>query len=230
MRRIPFLIAALVAASGLSWTIRLAALPDPFAADSALAVAIGVLIFTAIAVAGLLLGRGRWTRPFAAGLLGTELLIAAVSPLDLWALITLILTGLGITGLLGPWLRGWLRQRQPANAPGAAPMALTLGSLLVVPLVGVAAPAGLHLAHGLAGATGILLGWAYGRGNTWSIWALRFILPVVLAAAAVFSPPAGAALLLAAAAGIGYVAWNRECRLAVDPLPANLPTPRRPQR
>lgn len=230
MRHIPFLIATLVAAAGLSWAAHLIAAPDPFAVDSAIAVAIGALLFTTIAVAGLLLGRGRWTRFFSIGLLATELLIAAVSPLDAWAVLAIGMTGLGLTGLMGPWLQGWLRQRPAAGAPSAAPMVLALGALFVVPLVGIAAPAGLGLLHGIAGAAGILLGWAYGRGQTWSVWALRLVLPPLLAAAAFFSPPTGAVVLLAAASGIGYLAWKRESRLAVDPLPANLPAPRRSRR
>jgi hypothetical protein len=230
VHRIPFVIAALAAGTGMCWAVHLVVAPEPFAADSALALAIGTVMFTIIAVTALLLGRGRWARLFAMALICAELLIAVVSPLEPWSVAGIALSGLTLTGLGGPWLRGWLRQRPAAGAPGPVPMALALGAVLVVPLVGIAAPAGLRLLHGVAGAAGILFGWAYARAKPWALWALRIGFPPLLAAAAFSSPPGGAALLLLAAAGIGYLAWNRNARLAVDPLPTGLPSPRRPRR
>ena len=226
MARMPFVIAATVMAAGLSWTIHLVVDPDPWAVDSALAIAVGCLVLSIAAGAALLLGRGRWTRYFAAGLLIAELLITVVADFEPWLIAAIVLSGLGLAGLGGPWLEGWLRERPAAGAPGWEPIALTIGSFALVPLVGVVAPDGLEPAHGMAGSLGILLSWGFMRGGTWALYALRFGLPVVVVIAALSSPIGGLVLLLAVAGALAYLAWTTDARLAVDPMP-ELPAPRK---
>ena len=226
MLRMPFLIAAMVAASGFTWTIHLIVAPAPWAEDAALAIAIGIVVLSIVAMTALLLGRGRWTRYFAGGLLLAELLIVVVADVDGWLIVATVLSGLTLAGLGGPWLRGWLRERPAAGAPGPRPLILAIGSFAVVPLVGLAAPDGLRPAHGVAGALGILLSWGYARGTVWALWGLRLGMPPVLVAAALSSPVGGVVLLLAAAAALTALAWSKEARLAVDPLRGQLPAPR----
>ncbi len=226
MLRMPFLIAALGMAAGLAWTIHLLVENDPWATDSAMAIAIGTLTLSIAAMTALLLSRGRWSRNFAIALLVAELLLALVADFTSWAIGAVVLTGLALAGLGGPWMRGWLRERPAAGAPGGGPIALTIGAFALVPLVGVASPSGLEPAHGLLGATGILLSWGYMKGGIWAMYGLRFGLPILVVAAAAASPPAGAATLLVAGAGLGYLAWSKDARLAVDPMPG-LPAPRR---
>ncbi len=227
MFRMPFLISALVMITGLAWTLHLVVSPDPWAVDSALAIAIGTLIYSIVAMAALLLGRGRWTRYFAIGLVTVEMLIATVGDLEGWLIGGLILGGLTLAGLGGPWFKGWLRERPAAGAPGIQPILLALGGFAMVPLVGLAAPGGLKAAHGVAGAVGILLSWTYLKGGTGALWAFRSLMPLVVVAAALSSPWGGSVLLLAAGAGLSYLAWLPVSRLAVDPLPAYLPAPRK---
>jgi hypothetical protein len=222
----PFVIAALVMASGLSWTIHLVVSPEPFAADSAMAIALGALVYSVAAVAGLLLGRGGWTRRFAAGLLVAELLVVLVGEIEPWLVAGVVSGGFALTGLSGPWLKGWLRERPAAGAPGLEPILLAIGSFALVPLVGLASPSGLQPAHGALGALGVLLCWGYMRGGTWALLGLRFGLPVVVVVAAISSPPGGAVLMLGAGVALTYLAWTAPARLAVDPAP-ELPAPRR---
>jgi hypothetical protein len=224
--RIPFLIAGLVMAAGFAWTVHLVVSPAPWAPDSAFAIAIGTLVLSVLAMTALLLGRGRWTRYFAAGLVAAQLLIATVADIDRWLVAAVILSGLSLAGLGGPWLTGWLRERQAAGAPGPRPLALAIGLLAVVPLVGLASPRGLETAHGVAGALGILFSWGYVRGGSWALWGIRLAMPLALIAAAVASPPGGAIALALAGTLLLYLSWTRDARLAVDPLPADLPTPR----
>jgi hypothetical protein len=225
----PFLIAALVMAAGFAWTVHLVVSPEPWATDSALAIAIGTLVLSVLAMTSLLLGRGRWTRHFAAGLVVAELLIAIVADIDGWLVAAVIFSGLSLAGLGGPWLTGWLRKRPAAGAPGPRPLALAIGMFAIVPLVGLASPRGLEAAHGLAGALAILFSWGYLRGGSWALWGIRLAMPVILIATAVVSPPGGATVLLLAGAFLSYLAWTREARLAVDPLPTDLPAPRAPR-
>lgn len=226
MSRMPFSIAGFVMAAGFAWTVHLVVSPDPWASDSALAMAIGTLVLSIVALAALLLGRGRWTRYYAAGLVIAELLLVTVAEPSAWMVAGIALSGISLAGLGGPWLRGWLRQRPAAGAPGTRAVILAIGSFAVVPFVGLAAPDGLEPAHGLAGALGILMSWGYTRGATWALWGLRTILPLTVVAAAASSPVWGALFLLLVAAGLAVVAWSRDARLAVDPLPATLPAPR----
>lgn len=222
----PFLIAATVMAAGLAWTIHLVVAPDPWAIDSALAIAVGTLTLSIVAMTALLLGRGRWTRFFAMGLVTAELLIATVGDLEGWLIAGVVLSGLSLAGLGGPWLKGWLREQPAAGSPGVRPIALALGAFIVVPLVGIASPDGLEAAHGLAGALGILFSWGYMKGRTWALFGLRFVMPVAMLAAAFASPALGAVALIAAGSGLTFLAWTQEARLAIDPLP-ELPAPRR---
>lgn len=224
--RMPYAVAGLVMAAGLTWSLHLVASPAPWAADSALAIAIGTLVLSIVALAALLLGRGRWTRPFAMGLLIAELAIALVADFDAWLIAAMALTAFALIGLFGPWLKGWVRERPAAGAPGAEPILLAIGSFTLVPLVGLAAPDGLQPAHGVLGAVGVLLSWGYMKGNFWALLGMRFGLPVLVAVAAAFSPAGGAVLLIACGAALAYLAWTAAARLAVEPAP-ELPAPRR---
>ena len=226
MGRMPFLISATVMAAGLGWTAHLLVSPDPWEAASAMAIAIGTLVLSIAAMTALLMSRGRWSRYFAMILLAAELLIALVADFTGWAIGAIILSGLALAGLGGPWMHGWLRQRPAAGAPGAGPIALTIGAFALVPLVGVVAPSGLEPAHGVLGAAGILLSWGYMKGGVWAINGLRFGLPILSLLAAAASPPLGAATLLIAGGLLTYLAWTKSARLAVDPMPG-LPAPRR---
>lgn len=222
----PFLIAALVMASGFAWTIHLVVSPEPWAPDSALAIAIGTLLLSIGAMAALLLGRGRWTRHFAAAVVGAALLIATVADIGGWMIAAVILSGVSLAGLWGPWFKGWLRERPASGAPGLKPIAIVIAAFATVPLVGVASPNGLESAHGIAGAVGILLSWGYAKGQQWALWALRFLMPLAMIAAALSSPLGGSILLLTLGGLLAYLSWSTEARLAVDPLPNHLPAPR----
>jgi hypothetical protein len=225
----PFVIAVITMAAGLAWTIHLVVSPTPWADDSAIAIAVGTLLMSIAAVAALLLGRGRWTRFFAIGLLIAETGIALVADFEPWLVAGLVLTGLALTGLFGPWMRGWLRERPAAGSPGVEPILLAIGTFAVVPLVGIASPHGLRTAHGILGAAAVLLTWGYLRGGIWALYGLRFGLPVLVAIAAAFSPIGGALVLLALGAGLAYLAWTVPARVAVDPAP-QLPAPRKRRR
>ncbi len=227
MTRAPFVIASLVGATGLATATHLAVAAEPFAASSAAVVAIGAVLFTLITVVGLTLVRGRWTRRLAIIVVVTELGVVAVGNLEPWAGLALIFGLTALSGLTGRWLDAWVRQRPSATGPDPLAVVLLLGLLGLVPAVGIAAPDGLDMAHGLLGAAGILLTWAYGKAQPWSLWTIRLVLPFLGVAAAMASPAAGAALLIAAAGGLTWLSWTTSARIAVQPLLDDPPGPRR---
>ena len=222
----PYAIAVLVMAAGLSWTAHLVVSPEPWTFDSALAIALGTMIFSIVAMTALLLSRGRWTRNFAIGLLTAELAIALAADFDGWLVAALITTCLALAGLSGPWLKGWIRERPAAGAPGVEPILLAIGTFALVPLVGVVSPQGLAPADGALGAVAVLLTYGYMKGMPSALLGLRFALPVLVVLAAAVSPWWGALLLLVIGAGLAYLAWTKPARLAVEPAP-ELPAPRK---
>ena len=223
----PYVASALLVASAACASVHLALAPDPFAASSAAVIAIGAVLFTIITVVGLVLVRGRWARYL--GLIlgaGVIAVTAVTEEIDAWAALA-VLFGIAALGTLaGRWLDGWIRGRSSATGPPPQSVVLLLGLLGLVPLVGLASPSGLETAHGALGAAGILLAWGFGQAQTWALWAMRLVLPVLVVLAALASPLAGAVTLLVYGATLAWLAWTEEVRLSVQPLMETSPGPR----
>ncbi len=213
-------------AAAIAWTLHLAAAPEPFAVDAALSVALGILIFSVIAVAGILLSRGRWSRWLARAVVTAEALVFVATDPTVAGYTAAGITAAALVAIEGPWLDGWVRKRPSAEGPGPTPIGVVLGGLALTPIVGVASPAGLAVWHGILGAAGVLLAWSYARAMPWSLWAIRVALVPLAVPAIVLSPPAGAVLLSAAVITITALAWAKESFLAVHPMFDRLPGPR----
>lgn len=227
MTRSAALTAASVAVAGLLWTVALAGDSGPFADSSAAAVGIGVVLFSVVTVAGVLLVRGIWVRGFATGVLGAMLALGVALPLGPVTAVALVITAAAFVGVWGPWLTGWFRQRPAAGAPPWQAAALGMAAMATVPLVGVAAPSGLEPAHGVFAGVGLLCGWGYVRTHVWGLWGLRLATVPTGLAAAVASPVGGAVAIGVLALGITALAWTKPAHLAVRPIMERLPGPRR---
>lgn len=229
----PFIVAALTALTGATFALHMAVAPSPFAASSAAVVALGAVLFSTITVAGLILVRGRWTRRLGIIVAVVELGTVATTDLDTWTPWGWATLGFGLVmlgGLVGRWLDGWVRMRPSATGPDPRAVVLLLGLLALVPAVGLASPGGLETAHGVLGAAGVFLAWAYSKAQVWSLWAIRIALPIVAVPALFVSPLPGAVFLAMLVAGLVVVAWTKEALLAVQPLMDDLPGPRAPVR
>jgi hypothetical protein len=226
MALIPSLVAALTAAAGAAAAAHLAVRPDPFSAPSATVIAVGLVVYTLIAVTGIALVRGRWARRLGIVVVVADLAVIAVGALDVlgWIALGSGLAALG--GLVSRWLDGWFRLRPSATGPDPIAVVLLLGLGALAPAVGFASPAGLTTGHGILGAAGLLLAWAYANAHLWSLWAARVALPMVAVPAVVSSPWPGAIALGASTAALVWLAWSKEALLAVQPLMATLPGPR----
>lgn len=227
----PSVVALLVVTAGGATAIHLAVSPDPFSGPSAAVIAIGIVLYTTISVTGIMLVRARWSRRLAMVTLGLDLIVVAISGMGTVAWIALAAALAGLAGLSGRWLDGWFRMRSSATGPDARAVILVLGLLGLVPAVGLCSPLELTTAHGVLGAAGVFLSWAYSKAQVWSLWAIRLVLPLVAVPALMSSPWPGAITLAALTAGLVILSWTREAMLAVRPMIANLPGPRklRPQ-
>ncbi len=230
----PFIVAALVLGTGLATTVHILTGVDTgsstalleLAFDSAAVVALGIVILTIIALSGLLVARGRWSRRLALGLVVAQIALVASTGLDGsgWVALAFGLSALG--GLSGRWLDGWLRLRPSATGPDPMAVLMLLGLIVIVPAVGVASPAGLAWTHGVVGASAIVLAWGYSNANMWALWGIRLALPVVTVPALLDSPPLGALLLGVVVGAVVGLSWTAPARQAVSPLMDRLPGPR----
>lgn len=226
MALMPSLVAALTAIAGAAAAAHLAVHPEPFSGPSAAVIAVGIVIYTVISVTGIALVRGRWARRLAIIVVVADLVVVAIGELDVLAWITLAAGLASLGGLVSRWLDGWFRLRPSATGPDPIAVVLLLGLGALAPAVGFASPAGLAAAHGVLGAAGFLLAWAYAKAQLWSLWAARLVLPIIALAAMVASPWPGAIALGAMTAALVRLAWSREALLAVQPIMPSLPGPR----
>ena len=138
--RAPFVVASLVAVAGLGWATLLLVDPEPFAPSSAVAIAAGLVIYTVVAVTGILLVHAPWARWLAMGVVVAGSVLGAAVGFRLASWVVLLISAAAAMGLAGPWLDVWLRKRPAANAVGGRVTAMLLGAIGIVPLVGLAAP------------------------------------------------------------------------------------------
>jgi len=223
----PLLVAGLFAAAEFAWVIRLGLSPDPFSPGAATLMIAGVVVYTAIALVGMLLVRAPWARWLALAVALATLIVGSLGAIsDALSVGAVTLSLLAIGGIAGPWLRIWLRQRPGAGAGGVA-VALPLAAIGALPLAGLASVDAVTPAAMVLAATGPVLAWAYARGFRWGLWGLRVALPVVASIAAFVS-----ASWIAAASFITFglvdalLAWSPGAADALSPVQAPLPPPR----
>jgi hypothetical protein len=219
------LATAALGVAGAATAVLLASGDDDFAPSSAAVIALGVVMFTLIAIVGVLLVRGRWARVLGVVVALADLALVAMVGLADWGLVATAAALVALGGLVSPPVDGWLRQHPPPDGPDGRAVALALGLLALVPAVGVAAPDGLSAAHGVLGSAGVILGWAYSKAQPWAIWAIRLALPVVAVPAVLAEPwPGGLGLALLVGALVA-LAWTPQAYAATAPRPGPLPTP-----
>lgn len=227
MSRAPFAISALVAAAGIAWTVHLAVAPEPFTGSAAVAVSAGIVIFTVIAVVGLLLVRAPWARWLAYATVGTGLAVGVVTGYDdVTAIVAFAFSLAAVGGLSGPWLRVWLRRRPAATAPEPQATFLPLATLALVPITGFVSPDSLSAALVVLDVAAVVLAAGYARAGMWALWSLRIGLPLLTLWAVIGLSIPGAVALVTAAAVATTLAWTPSARRAIREPSPPLPAPR----
>lgn len=225
MHRPQLVIGPTALAAVLSGALAVVADPGPIEPSSSLLIAFGLVVAGVTAMSGLMLARAPWGRWSLAGIVTAAMAISAVGETALtWS--TLILGGLALVGLLGPWLTLWTRHHRLTDAPGPVVVALeaiAAGAPLFVGLATVRSGASwYHWALTLLTMAASVL---YGRGTVAGRWLLRTAVPATaIAVGWATGAIAGSALALAGAT-IGIVAWTPASRRATTVIAPVLPTP-----
>jgi len=220
------IISGLFAVAELLWSVRLTVSPEPFSPGSSALIVAGIVLYTVIAVVGMLLVRAPWARWLALTTAVCTVVVGALgTDVDALSITAAALSLVAVGALAGPWLKIWLRQRPGAGA-GAIAVALPLAAMAALPLAGLAsvesaAPAALILAF-----AGPLLAWAYVRGFASALWGLRLAAPALAIVAAIATATWGSAAFLIYGATVGVLAWSPAARDALWPVQAPLPPPR----
>ena len=109
--RVPYVVAASLGLAGLAIAIHLPQTSEPFALSSALVIAVGLVVFVVIAVSGLLINRGRWSRILGLAVVTAVLLLTALTEWSPWSVVAMAAALTALFGLSGRWLSGWIRPR-----------------------------------------------------------------------------------------------------------------------
>ncbi len=222
----PYLISGVLTGSSLLSSAVLLSDPEPFAPGAAALLGIGIVMYTLVAIAGILLVRAPWARWLGLGTTVGVLVLTAITGFDsAWSIVAIVISLLAVAALSGPWLKVWLRQR-PGTGPEPKAVALPLIALGAAPVAGLASWSGLTPLVGAVAVLGPVAAWAYARAWRWGLWALRVAYPLATAAAATQLAWQGALLLVAHGAVVGLLAWSPEATRAQLPIGGTLPAPR----
>lgn len=187
------------------------------AASSGVVVGAGLIILGAVSVIGMLIGHARWARRLGIGLAGVSLAISILAEHPVLFIAGVSGAGLVLVGLIGPGMRGTVRDLPPALGP--PPEAVVLPLLLVAApmVVAVTSPDGLGLVEAGAVAVSWISAALYTKAGPGAMWLVRILAPAALAAAGISRWPTGLATLLVSGLVAG-LAWRSNTLVAVRPL------------
>jgi hypothetical protein len=215
----PLIVAVLLGLSALLGSVGLSLNGGPITSQAALLLVAGGGLLTVIAVSGVLLARGRWSRRLAIVVAGGWFTLALAGQIQVIDAATLtVSTGVAVIAV-GPWLNRWLRRLPSATAPPPA-AALLLILLVATPAIGGAAywnTTSLTAMWALS-AWSLLVAFGLARALSPALWAVRTLhVPVAATVAVVLGTPVGI-VLVAAAAIESSLAWRKDVHLAVSPI------------
>ena len=222
----PLIISGLFAVAELLWSIRLTVSPEPFSPGSSALVVAGIVLYTVIAIVGMLLVRAPWARWLALTTAVCTVVVGALgADVDALSITAALFSLVAIGGLAGPWLEIWLRQR-PGAGVGTIAVALPLTAGAALPLAGLASVESATPAAFALAIAGPVLAWAYARGFAAGLWGLRLAAPVLALIAAIAGATWASAAFLVYGTAVGVLAWSSAARDALSPVEAPLPPPR----
>jgi hypothetical protein len=213
----PLVIALLVTAATVTGAVALALGPAPWSPSSGLLMAAGMALATVIAVAGILLARGRW-----AGRLGAVLAVTWIATGGLldsrFGIAVVLLAAVSLTATSGPWLGRWLRRLPTVGGVPAAAVVVLLTLVLTPAALALAGPEGVAAGTWGFAAWSWLLALLLGRAVPGSLLLMRWVHPIAAAAGAIAVRFPVAAVPVASAVIVVVLAWRRDLALALAPV------------
>lgn len=203
------LCSGLIAASRI-WTITEEGPPGAVMATT-------LIILVAVAIIGMLVGHARWARRLGIGLAGLGLLVVGLGEVDGWWWPGVLSAAVALGGLIGPGMKGTVRDLAPALGP--PPQAV----LLPLALMGAPAAVVLTRLDGIDRWAWLAIGCCWGSAALYAkagwggLTAVRALVPLTLATSAV-GPPIPAVVDLTLAGAVLALAWTVNARVAIRPL------------
>lgn len=188
-----------------------------FGASSGTVTGVALIALGTVSVVGMLIGHARWARRLGAMLAGIAIGVSTMAGQNLVFLLAALVAGITLTGLIGPGMRGTVRDLPPALGP--PPEAVVLPLVLIGSPIVVAVTQAPDL--DVVGWVAALTSWAgaiiYAKAAWGALVMVRIVVPLALAAAAMVDWPARIGLFWLSIA-IALVAWRTNSRVAVRPL------------
>jgi len=215
---LPALASGTLVVSSVLWTVILSAGRDPFGTASGFMAGVGLLLLALVAVAGLLLASGRWSRLTGVAVGVSQVVIAASVANSALTVVAALASLTAVASLvsMGTTAR---RPRPPAADRPSPPAAALLVGLIAAPaLMGIASPTVQRPAHWVAAGAGLGAGAMLARASSVALWAIRVGLPLVAIAATIASGWGGGMSVAVWGFVLTALAWRRELKVAVTPL------------
>ncbi|GMQ94506.1 MAG: hypothetical protein BMS9Abin12_1999 [Acidimicrobiia bacterium] len=225
MARLPISIGSIALSAAFVGATAFAAQPGNFDRGAAVVVLAGTIVVGLTGFVGLALVGAPWGRWTLLGIVVAGLIFASI-PGSWPFLVTLVLGGVAAIGLMGPWLRLWVRRRPAADAPNAVVVALMAVGPASPLYIGLTSLEGLDPTHLVLIAVTMASSWAYGRGLHFGIWGLRIVVPIAGALATASTTGIGRVALGVAVIAVTILSWMPHARraTAVITLPLRAPS------
>lgn len=203
--------------AALAWTGALVVQSDPMGEVGAMLAGIGLLITAAVAVVGMVVSGGRWSRRLAMVSIGMSLLVAALRPIDAIWIVALSLSGLAFFTMFMPAVTSRIRKLPAAAGPPQAATLIPLILLAVPFLIGVSLGEGSSWAALIVGLAAPLTAFLFSRVIPGGLFAVRVIWPALaLSLSPLLAVPAGV-LTGALAIGVAILAWRPDVKASFHP-------------
>lgn len=213
----PLVISCLVTVCALATAAHLLLGPTPHVPSAAALGGGGMLLLTIVAVTGLLIAHSRWSRPVIFIVTAASLGLSAVTELSPWSMAAIATAAATICGLLGPWLRSWIRRLAAVEGPPPSAVALLLVLVATPAAVGLALPDGPHPAVIAWAVWAPVLALGLARAVSGALAATRVGHPVLALAAGLVGGWPDAVAVGVMTVPVVVLAWQRELAVAVVP-------------
>lgn len=200
------------------WSVLAVLEGTPWAPDSAGVLGATLIVLSAAAIVGMLVGASRWARSLGIIVTVAGAGVGIALPFGAWWVVALAASALALFGLAGNATLGVVRKLPAAAGPAPRVVAFTVGLVSLPGLVAVASPSGLDGPEWLVVAGGAVTAGLYAKAAPFALAAVRFGLPTIALGSAVWAGLPSGLLFVAIGLAVAAFGWTKQARVAVRPL------------